>query len=518
MNQPKITRRMRIAVLASAALVAAPLAYGSLWQDPIAFAKPVAESAPKIVQNGAVSYAPIVSANRPAVVTIQVSGKAESNSNQFSMEDLQRRFGGEDSPFNEFFKRFFEEGPGTQQGRPNRPHGMPQMTGLGSGFIIDGNGTIVTNNHVIDGASEITVILDDETELKAKLVGTDPKTDLAVIKVDAGRDLPSLSWGVSQNIEPGDPVLAIGNPFGIGTTVTSGIVSARGRDLRSGPYDDFLQVDAPINRGNSGGPLFSVDGKVIGVNTAIYSPNGGNVGVAFAIPSDQARQIVDRLITDGSIERGYIGVQIQPVTKDVAEAVGLANAEGAIVAQVDESTPAGKAGVKPGDIVTRFGSTPVDSPKTLARVVADVKPGTKETLTVWRQGKEVTLDVTVGNMKDQQVASAGEGSAPSASDGSVDLPDLGMKLADLTGEMRESLGLEGDAGGAIVTEIDEGAARERGISEGDIIVSVNQEPVTSAAGARDAIAKVKKDGKKSVLLLVQRKDGQNFVALPFAQS
>ncbi len=519
MQKTTITRRMRIAALASAALVAAPLAYGSLAQDPFAFAKPVPESAPKIVQNGAVSYAPIVNANRPAVVTIKVSGKSENQ--QFSMNDLQRRFGGEDTPFGDFFKRFFEEGGPGMQGRPDRPRGpqgMPRTSGLGSGFIVDGNGTIVTNNHVIDGASEITVILDDETELKATLVGTDPKTDLAVIKVDAGRDLPSLSWGVSQNIEPGDPVLAIGNPFGIGTTVTSGIVSARGRDLRSGPYDDFLQVDAPINRGNSGGPLFSVDGKVIGVNTAIYSPNGGNVGVAFAIPSDQAQQIVARLIEDGSIERGYIGVQIQPVTKDVAEAVGLAEAEGAIVAMVDETTPAGKAGVKSGDIVMKFGSTQIDSPKTLARVVADVKPGTKEKLTVWRQGKEVVLDVTVGNMKDQQVASAQTGDAPSTADGSVDLADMGIKLTDLTDEMRESLGLDADAAGAIVSEVSEGAAAERGITEGDIVVSVNQEPVTSAIGARDAIAKAKKEGRKSVLLLVQRKDGQNFVALPFAQS
>jgi serine protease Do len=520
MQKLTVTRRMRIAALASAALVAAPLAYGSLVENPGAFAKPVPESAPKIVQNGAVSYAPIVAANRPAVVTIKVSGKEQSS--QFSMEDLQRRFGGEDSPFNDFLKRFFEEGPGMQQGRPDRPRGhrMPQTTGLGSGFIVDGNGTIVTNNHVIDGASEITVILDDETELKATLVGTDPKTDLAVLKVDAGRDLPSLNWGVSQNIEPGDPVLAIGNPFGIGTTVTSGIVSARGRDLRSGPYDDFLQVDAPINRGNSGGPLFSVDGKVIGVNTAIYSPNGGNVGVAFAIPSDQARLIVEQLIEDGSIERGYIGVQIQPVTKEVAEAVGLANAEGAIVAQVDPATPAGKAGVKSGDVVTKFGATAIDSPKALARVVADVKPGTKETLTVWRQGKEVILDVTVGNMKDQQVAGndSGDQSDPSATDGSVDLPDLGIKLTDLTDDMRESLGLGADATGAIVSQVDEGSAADRGITEGDIVVSVNQEPVASAAAARDAIAAAKKEGKKSVLLLVQRKDGQNFVALPFAQS
>jgi serine protease Do len=515
---------MRIAALASAAVIAAPLAYGSFAFNPQAMAKPVPDSAPKIVQNGAVSYAPIVAATRPAVVTIKVAGKAA----QDDSGDNNDPFGGQDTPFNEFFKRFFEQGPngegGMQGQRPMRPHHnmQPRMMGLGSGFIIDGNGTIVTNNHVVDGASEITVILDDETELPAKLVGTDPKTDLAVIKVDAGRDLPSLTWGVSHNIEPGDPVLAIGNPFGIGTTVTSGIVSARGRDLRSGPYDDFLQVDAPINRGNSGGPLFSVDGKVIGVNTAIYSPNGGNVGVAFAIPSDQAQEIVARLMKDGSIERGYIGVQIQPVTKDVAEAVGLANASGAIVAEVDPSTPAGKAGIKAGDIVTKFGANEIDSPKALARAVADVKPGTKETLTVWRKGKEVTMDVTVGNMKDAQVASAdtgnGQDQSAAPADTSVTIPDLGIKLADVTDDMRESLGLDADVKGAIVSQVDDGPAQDRGINEGDIVVSVNQEPVASAAAARGAIAKAKSEGKKSVLMLVQRKDSQNFVALPFQQS
>ncbi len=230
---------------------------------------------------------------------------------------------------------------------------------------------------------------------------------------------------------------------------------------------------------------------------------------------------MDRLIKDGSIERGYIGVQIQPVTKDVAEAVGLANASGAIVAQVDESTPAGKAGIKAGDIVTKFGATTIENPKALARVVGDLKPGTKDKITVWRQGKEVTLDVTVGNLKDDRMASADTGSMNEPSqtaDASVNLPDLGLKVADLTDEMRESLGLDADVSGAIVNQVDEGPAQDRGINEGDIIVSVNQEPVTSAAAARDAIAKAKSEGKKSVLMLVQRKDGQNFVALPFQQS
>ncbi len=516
------TRRLRIAALASVAIFALPLAGPAYLLAFDAHAAPVAESAPKSLPGGAVSYAPIVAANKPAVVTITTKGKAEPA--QMTRRDLERQFGGEDVPFGEFFKRFFESPEGRNFGGPQGPGNggprfgeRPRGSGLGSGFIISGDGTIVTNNHVIADASTITVVLDDGTELEAKLLGRDPKTDLAVIKVEAGKDLPSLSWGDSEAIQLGDPVLAIGNPFGIGTTVTSGIVSARGRDLRNGPYDDFLQVDAPINKGNSGGPLFAIDGKVVGVNTAIYSPNGGNVGVAFAIPAKQAQEIVARLLKDGTIQRGYIGVQIQPVTQEVADAVGLAKAEGAIVAEVDPATPAGQAGIKSGDIVTKFGGADVASPKALARAVGDRSPGTKEQITVWRQGKEVTLDITVGNPDENKTAAADGNEVPNKNMAEVTVPDLGIELSDITPEMRESLGLEDGSQGAIVSKVDGGEAAERGISNGDIIVSVNQEPVVSASAAREIISKAKADGKKSVLLLVQRKDNQSFVALPFSR-
>jgi serine protease Do len=517
MQTNSITKRLRLAALATAAVVAIPLAMGTLPSITDATAAQVAESAPKVLPNGAISYAPIVAANRPAVVTIKVTGKAEPA--QFSQRDMEKQFGG-NVPFEEFFKRFFDgqEMPFEMPGRPNGPRQGRghNMSGLGSGFIVGSDGTIVTNNHVIDDAGEITVVMDDGTEYIAELVGADEKTDLAVLKINAGKDLPSLSWGSSEAIQPGDPVLAIGNPFGIGTTATSGIVSARGRDLHSSAYDDFLQVDAPINKGNSGGPLFSVDGKVIGVNTAIYSPNGGNVGVAFAIPSDQAKEIVAKLLEDGSIERGFIGVQIQPVTKEVAEAVGLEKAEGAIVASVSEDTPAGKAGVKTGDIVTKFAGKPVDGPKSLARIVGDHEPGSKQTITVWRKGEEMTLDITVGKPAAEKAAAA-ETSTDEPAKGDAAVPALGIELSNLDADMRQELGLAEDAAGVVVVKSD-GEAGERGIQEGDVIVSINQEPVKTAADAQKMIDAAQKDGKKSVLLLVQRKENQSFVALPFARS
>ena len=521
MKDISITRRIRLLSIAGVAAIALPLAIGSYSQGQYATAAQVESAAPKTLPSGVVSYAPIVKSVKPAVVTIRISGRDEPT--RFSGRDGQPDFG--DTPFGDFFRRFFDE-PNGQFGdrgpRPGPQHGQrfnrPQPKGLGSGFIISSDGLIATNNHVIDGASDITVLLDDGTELPAKLIGTDPKTDIAVIKVKADKDLPFIAWGDSDTMLTGDPVLAIGNPFGIGTTVTAGIVSARGRDLHNGPYDDFIQVDAPINRGNSGGPLISMDGKVVGINSAIYSPNGGNVGVGFAIPSDQARDIVSRLIKDGSIERGYIGVRIQPVTKDVAEAVGLSKPEGALVADVDEATPAGRAGVKSGDVVTAFGDKSIDSPKSLARAVGNVAPGVKSTLTVWRQGKEVVLDITVGKMDATQTASAEDSDTPNPAADEVAIPGLGIDLADLTQDTRQQLGLGDDVKGVVVSSVGEGEAGSRGLTEGDIVLSINQEPVTSVSQAQAVIKKARDDGKKSVLLLVQRKDNKSFVALPFANS
>ena len=335
------------------------------------------------------SFAPLVKATQPSVVTIQTKGSTDRIAQGNPQIDPQMR---------EFMERFFGRDPfGQQPGQRQRPgqrHSVPM--GLGSGFIIDAKGLVVTNNHVIDNADEITVILQNGEELEAELVGKDAKTDLAVLRVDAGRDLPTVPWGNSDEVEVGDWAIAIGNPFGLGGSVTAGIVSARGRDIRSGPYDDFLQVDAPINRGNSGGPLFDQLGNVIGVNTAIFSPSGGNVGIGFAIPANQAREIVADLIDNGSVERGWLGVSIQPVTPEIADAIGLETAEGALIAEVTADGPAKKGGLKRGDVIIGFGSADIGSVKDLTRAVADTDPGTSAKVRIFRKGSFETKTIKTG--------------------------------------------------------------------------------------------------------------------------
>ena len=364
-------------LFAGALAVAAPLA--------LQHSGPATAAAPSVVLP---SFAPLVKATQPSVVTIQVKGTAERIANNGPQQvDPQMR---------EFMERFFGRDPfnGPKRQRPGQRRSQP--TGLGSGFIINGDGLVVTNNHVIDNADEITVILQGGEELTAELVGKDPKTDLAVLRIDAGRVLPSVPWGNSDSVEVGDWAIAIGNPFGFGGTVTAGIVSARGRDIRSGPYDDFLQVDASINRGNSGGPLFDQLGSVIGVNTAIFSPSGGNVGIGFAIPSNQAREIVADLIKNGSVERGWLGVSIQPVTPEIADAIGLDDAKGAMIAEVTDNGPAKKGGLKRGDVILGFGAADIGTVKDLTRAVADTDPGTRTQVKVWRKGQVVTKTIKTG--------------------------------------------------------------------------------------------------------------------------
>jgi serine protease Do len=418
------------------------------------------------------------------------------------------------SPFDEYFRQFFGD-----QGTPQMPQRRPrseQAEALGSGFIIDPNGTIVTNNHVVEGSSEIKVVLDDGTELPATLIGRDSKTDLAVIKVKTDKPLPTLKWGDSDKTMTGDQVLAIGNPFGIGTTVTAGIVSARGRDLHSGPYDDFIQVDAAINHGNSGGPLVGMDGTVIGITSAIYSPNGGNVGVGFAIPASEAEPVVAKLIKSGSIEHGFIGVQIQPVTPDVANAIGLADASGALVAHVNDGSPAAAAGLKTGDVITSFGGHDIKDPRSLSRAVADVTPGTKEDVTVLRNGKSENLSITVGSNDTEQKPVVAEMAPNQSPEGSYNVPSLGLSLGDVSPEVRQELNLSPGEKGAVVASVNpDKPGAEQGIREGDVIVSVNQVPVKNAKEASRAVADASKSGKKSVLLLVQRGDQQTFIAVPF---
>ncbi|MEV4609257.1 DegQ family serine endoprotease [Neorhizobium sp. LMR1-1-1.1] len=505
-----IIRRNRILALVGAAIIAVPLATPIILGNNAAFA---ASSSPAAAVGGIIapagSFASIVAADKHAVVTITTTMKAEA-----AASDETSPFG-ENSPFNEQFRQFFG-----QNGIP-MPHEAPRQRqseraeALGSGFIISPDGYIVTNNHVIDKALDIKVTLDDGTELPAKLIGADPKSDLAVVKIETKKPLATVTWGDSDTLKLGDQILAIGNPFGIGTTVTAGIVSARGRDLHSGPYDDFIQIDAPINHGNSGGPLVDHDGHVVGINTAIYSPNGGSVGVGFAIPSDQARQVVAKLMKDGSIDHGFIGVQIQPVTADIADAIGLGKAEGALVAGVNDNTPAAKAGVEAGDVITALGGKPISSPRDLSRMVADLVPGSKEELTVWRQGTPKDLRLTIGeNSEDQQQASSDEGkSGPAAHK----IPNIGVGLADITAEVRQALNLPAKEKGAVIASVVPGKpAADAGLQEGDIIVSVNQHAVNSANEAKTAVADAGKAGRKAVLLLIQRGDNQSFVTVPFS--
>ncbi|MFN0116256.1 MAG: Do family serine endopeptidase [Paracoccaceae bacterium] len=458
----------------------------------------------------------IVAKAKPAVVTVttelKVAEAAQGNAP-----------GGQMGP-DEFFRRFFgENGPGQgmpgMPGAPGGPDGgpdQPQRGGmaLGSGFIVSADGYVVTNFHVVDKATSIKVTTDDGTEMDAKLIGHDAKNDIAVLKVDAKSPLPVLNWGDSDAMRLGDTVLAIGDPFGIGTTVTSGIISARGRDLHNGPYDDFLQIDAAINHGNSGGPLLGLDGKVIGINTAIYSPNGGNVGVGFAIPSVQAQAVVEKIVAGGgSIEHGYIGVMIQPVDKGVAEALGLAEPKGAIVASVGDGSPAAGAGVKAGDIIVAVNGVATETPKSVSRAIADLAPGDKATLTLWRDGKTEDLAFAVGSLNSDQVASADTGEAKPDPSSDVAVKDLGLTVQTVSGDQAQAEGLPEGTAGVMVTAV-EGPAADKGIAMGDVILSVNRKPVTSAADLAKMIDQVKGE-RPSVLFLIERQGQQQFIAVPF---
>lgn len=517
MSSSNILRRHRVAALLGAAAIVAPLLFSAVLQTPHAFAAvqppqttgQVMAPVTGIMAPGG-SFAGIVAGDKPAVVTITTKMKADPAAVSSDATPF-----GRGSPFDEYFRQFFGD-QGFPQAQPAPRGPAQQAEALGSGFIIGSDGTIVTNNHVIDGASEITVTLDDGTTLPATLVGRDAKTDLAVLKVQSGKPLPTVKWGDSDKLMPGDQILAIGNPFGIGTTVTAGIVSARGRDLHSGPYDDFIQVDAPINHGNSGGPLVATDGSVVGITSAIYSPNGGSVGVGFAIPSDQAQSVVAKLMKDGSIEHGYIGVQIQPVTPDVADAIGLDHATGALVAHVGENSPAAQAGIETGDIIIGINGHDIKDPKDLSRAVADVAPGARETMTIWRKGKSIEAPITIGqNGDDQQVAAAGNGEQQAPYAG-LRVPTLGLGLTDITPQLRQAMNLPASERGALVESVSpEKAAAASGIQPGDVIVSVNDTPVKNAADASRVVAQAGKSGKKSVLLLIQRGDAQTFIAVPF---
>jgi serine protease Do len=437
----------------------------------------------------------------PAVVNISSVEEVEQSGG--AMPELPFAFP-EGSPFEKFFKQFRDRGNGEGRTRP----APRRAERLGSGFVVDKEGFVVTNNHVIDGAEEVKVRLDDDSVYPARVVGTDPLTDLALIKIDAEREFPAVSFGDSDKAEVGDWVMAVGNPFGLGGSVTAGIISARGRNIEAGPYDDFLQIDAPINRGNSGGPLFNMDGQVIGVNTAIFSPSGGNIGIGFAIPSNIAENVISQLREDGSVERGWLGVQIQPVTPAIAEAVGLDKPEGALVADVTPESPAAAAGLQQGDVITRFDGEPVEDGRALARAVGAETPGTASDLTVWRDGNPVGISVELGNRPAKVAALRRDGG-----DAALTSDLLGAKLAALTPKTRQRFGIEEDVQGVLVVDVAESAQMEQGLRPGDVIRRVGQTAVTSPEEVQAEAQAAQSSGSNALLLLVNRQGRNIFVGL-----
>ena len=444
------------------------------------------------------SFADLAEKVMPAVVNIATKQQVKTDK-RIPLPELPPG-----SPFEKFFKDFLDR---------NRPDdGQPRsITSLGSGFIIDAKGFIVTNNHVIDGADEVTVIMGNKDEYKATIVGHDSETDLALLKIEAKKPLPFVELGDSDKPRVGDWVMAVGNPFGIGESVSVGIVSARNRDLRSGNFDDFIQTDAAINKGNSGGPLFDMGGKVVGINTAIYSPNGSSVGVGFATPANLAKKVIADLRQFGEIQRGWLGVRIQSLTKEIAESLSLADASGALVTEVIPGSPAEAAGVKLSDVILEFDGQKIDEMRNLPRIVLETPIGKKSVMKVWRDGKAKDLSVKVGKFEEQKVAAAEE---PKAPEQPVGKSVLGMDLASLTPLLRERFEIQPGTEGVAVLDVDpNGSAAEKGIRPGDIIVEVDRQKVTSPADV-EARMKAANPDRKAVLFLINRNNQNVHIALP----
>ncbi|MGB5737260.1 MAG: Do family serine endopeptidase [Thiohalocapsa sp.] len=454
-----------------------------------------APQAPLEQPAGPPGFADVVERVTPAVVNVTVAQKPLQ---RISMPGQNAPEG---SPMHEFFKQF---------------GGMPDMQprereGEGSGFFISPDGYIVTNNHVVEGAERIEVTLTDGSTAEARIIGRDPKTDLALIKVDTDQPQAYVELANSGAARVGDWVLAVGNPFGLGGSVNAGIISARGRDIQSGPYDDYIQIDAPINRGNSGGPLFDARGRVIGVNTAIYSPSGGNVGIGFAIPAETVADVVAQLQNNGRVERGWLGVQIQPVTDAVAGSLGLDSASGVLVADVLVDSPAEAAGVRSGDVILRAAGREMEEYRDLTKLIAGIDAGTQVELEVIRGGKVRVIDVTIGRMPGEDLAQREP--AKTAEDG----PRIGLMLAPLTPALRAERGLESDTVGVLVAEVEAGSPAARaGIEAGSLISMVGQEAVSSPDEVANAVRDAAKQERPSVLLRVEKDGEQRFVAVPFA--
>jgi serine protease Do len=445
-------------------------------------------------------FADMVERVKPSVISVKVTMKKASDASEKSDDEESG------SPMERFFHQF-----GGPDGVPQKPgHGgrHGEMMGQGSGFFISSDGYVVTNNHVVEGADKVEVTTDAGKTYTAKVIGTDPRTDVALIKVEGGSDFPFAKLSEAK-ARIGDWVLAVGNPFGLGGTVTAGIVSASGRDIGSGPYDDFIQIDAPVNKGNSGGPAFNMQGEVVGMNTAIYSPSGGSVGIAFSIPASTVKSVIAQLKDKGTVSRGWIGVQVQPVTQDIADSMGLKQTEGALVADPQKDGPAAKAGVDSGDIITAVNGQSIKDARELARVIGSFAPGSAVKLDILRNGKSKVVNLTLGQLPKAQEAKADTDTDSKGS--TMDVPRLGMTVAPV-----DKVGGAGKKG-VVVTEVDpKSAAADRGFKKGDVILEVAGKSVATPSDVREAIEAAGTDKKNSVLMRLRSGEASHYVAVPLA--
>lgn len=487
------------------------IALVAAWTFAVAPAPVQAASTPE-------SFADVVEDIIPAVVNISTTQLVDQRRRSPRNLPQMPRGGPWEDMFRDFLEQFGDQLPQQDGGDGDRPR--RRASSLGSGFIIEADGLVVTNNHVIEDADEISVILADNTILKAEVIGRDPKVDLALLKVEADKPLPTIKWGDSDKMRVGDWSVAIGNPFGIGVTVTAGIVSARSRQLSNGnAYDDYIQTDAAINRGNSGGPLINMNGEVIGINTAIFSPTGASVGIGFASPSNLAQSVISDLQEFGRTRRGWLGVKIQTVTPEIAESLGLDKARGALVAEVVEDSPAEKAKVEPSDVILTFDGKPVDEMRQLPLIVAETDIDRRVKMEVWRGGKKKTLNVLIGELEEEDVTVASNSRSGSRSDGpaSIELADLGVTVAELTSDVRDQYELPDEITGLVIVDVNGNSdAAQKGLRRGDIIAEVQQTPVETAADAEKAIADARKKDRSVVLLRVQ--SGQDFRLVPIKLS
>lgn len=461
---------------------------------------------PRMMENGTpFSFADLVERVSPAVVSVTAEEVMKGGA-QPGLDDMP-------DAFRDFFRRF--GGPGMVQPQPQR-----KATSMGSGFIIDKSGYIVTNNHVIDGATKITVKLPDGRSFTAKLVGTDPATDVALLKVTSEKPLPTVEFGNDRSLRVGDWVVAVGNPFGLSNTVTAGIVSSIGRDIGNAdqPYTDFIQIDAPINRGNSGGPTFDLRGQVVGMNSMIFSPSGGSVGIGFAIPSSTIKDVVAALKAHGRVARGWLGVQIQPVTPEIAASLGVKDPKGALVATVMPDSPAARGGLRQGDVILSVNGKEVNDAHDLTRRVASLPAGKSAAFSVLRDGSQQNISVTIGAKKDTQVASAAQGEQDDAASFTTGKA-MGLGLSALTPEVRRAYNLDENVQGVVITKVDpDSNAAEQGLQAGDVVVSVRNKAVHTPADVEKNVAAAHTAGLKSVLLLVSSGGASHFVAVPLSKT